>query len=338
MKHVFVIDAVEHRGQIQPLIGLTDIAFREYSDPAIFWVVRPEHQQYCPANQVAAVLERRDGYEVEVCRFISEKSQNGFAGAPFHVLTYNTKLLAAAAALSNQSLFVMTDHISNLRRLGDHGSGAAAPRSVIPDPLRVEHAAGTNQAAAQRPKSAPMAYEQRWRDLGIGSQPQMREFIFEAMKAEAERLTDGPPPTMAAYSAYVSEQSLRLAQAQSFSRTKHWKFTVECVLRAAMFGESFIRDDGTPILPGIGELASEVKRIEADFRLRTHAAMLYQLIVAGGIKTADRFSMGVALWQHGSSLSDDRLRIIAQVDEILVFLRKNNWIKEVNGHLEALPR
>lgn len=142
-KRMLVIDSTGHIGDVRNLLASVEGHRCKFSDCGLAWVANPEQVPLLKETDLIRIADDQSTPESIVCDWVTEMSQNGHAGSVFHVLTYRTSVLKAAAALNSDDRLVIPEHLGGLKDARRGLPTPLAPHPSVmmgPVPMTVDEA------------------------------------------------------------------------------------------------------------------------------------------------------------------------------------------------------
>jgi hypothetical protein len=212
-----------------------------------------------------------------------------------------------------------------------------APPAEIPTPL-------TGPAPDPQKRKFPSratAFEHALQKSRIGSMPETRDLMFDAIETLFQEPADGSqaPPLLLDLFAEVARRAQSKADHIGYVAEKNWPIATRCILRLMLWSGVLIGEDRTVIQDKIGCNSTRVAKVATDFRRTCEGFMTLHIIAASGTFSYDDdpYYLGMTLYRRGleRAVPADELKLRA--DQILTHLDQQKRI-EMDGDRQIRVR
>ena len=206
------------------------------------------------------------------------------------------------------------------------GGGAGPAASAIPEPPPVSAEANPQEARRKFPNRASV-FEAELSKSRIGSMPETRELIFEALEGIFNN-SDGPKSVLPELFAAASRQAQAKAASNGYTSERNWPIAEKCVQRLMLWAGVLMSDSGHAIADRIGCNSTGVSSLAPNFKRACEAYMAVHIISkAGGISyDDDPYDLGLTLYRRGGKKPVPPEELKAKVDELLAYLQAESRI------------
>jgi hypothetical protein len=216
---------------------------------------------------------------------------------------------------------------------------AATPNPSLDVPIRIDASkeigeplfspeASSQATLPKKHANRATTFEQELSRARIGSMPESREFVLDAVET-ALHGNGGAPRNLVALFTTAAGLVQEKATGDGFSSEKNWPIALKCVQRLMLRAGVLVDDQGKSISDQIGSASRRVVSLAPDFRRKCEAFLAEHILSRlGGISyDDDLYYLGLTLYRRGRERAVPPEDLTAKADELLTLMHADGRIE-----------